>query len=150
MKLMLLIIPTNHRTVNPTATGPSNGMTRGPNGFCDEVDGDPAEDRDAGQPDLAEELPAGPQVEVVVDDAERGGQDAAERAARTSSGGPIVVGIGTNPADAVHQRGAPSVTITNDAATATPPPRGTGRGSPAAGPGGPRRRAGSRSAGSAA
>ena len=55
------------------------GSTPGPNGFDDELDRDPAaRPRAAARPSCAGELPARPQVEVVVEDAERGRQRAAD------------------------------------------------------------------------
>ena len=79
MKLMLLIIPAIQTTVNPSGNGPSSRITPRPERVVDEFDEDAHADREQRQPELTGELPPRPQVEVVVEDAERGRQGAAEQ-----------------------------------------------------------------------
>ena len=81
MKLMLLIIPAIHRTLNPIANGPSSWSDWPPERVRDEVDAVAEDDREQGQPELAGELPARPQVQGVVDHAERRRERAAEQQA---------------------------------------------------------------------
>ena len=74
MKLMLLIIPTIQTMVNATANA-SRGDQAGPERVGDEVDRDPEGDRHERDSELADELPAGPDLEDVVEEADRRGDE---------------------------------------------------------------------------
>ena len=69
MKLMLLIIPTIQSIVKPIANGPVRTMLPGPNGLLMNVTVMPAATASSGEHELAEQLPAGPELERVVEDA---------------------------------------------------------------------------------
>ena len=77
MKLMLLIIPTIHSIVNPIANGPVRTMLPGPNGLLMNVTVIPARTASSGERELAQELPAGAELEGVVEDAQHRGDRAA-------------------------------------------------------------------------
>ncbi len=74
IQLMLLIIPTIQKIVNPIANAPSKRMHAAAERIRDEVDGDAERDGEDRERELAEELPAGAQVEQVVDRAEDRGK----------------------------------------------------------------------------
>ena len=79
MKLMLLIIPTTQTTVNADGERrPERDRCPGPNGLLDGLDPDAEGDGHAGQGDLPQELPAGAEVEQVVDGTDERGQGAAD------------------------------------------------------------------------
>ena len=82
IQLMLLIIPTIQKIVNPMAIGGAKRDDPGPERVVDEVDLDAERDGARSQRDLTEELPARPQVEQVVQRAERGGDRSSEQQRR--------------------------------------------------------------------
>ena len=82
MKLMLLIMPTIQNTVKPTANELVEPDDARPERVGDELDADAQRDRERGQPELAEELPAGAQVELVVEGAETAAASAADEQRR--------------------------------------------------------------------
>ena len=97
MKLMLLIMPTIQRTVAAAAIGPpaKSRCRPRPNGKLTVDHGDAQGHGDAGQGELAEQLPAGPQLEEVVEEADADGQRRpAEKSAR-SDGVPTPAGSST-------------------------------------------------------
>ena len=79
MKLMLLIIPTIQKIVKPAANGAAERDDVAAERVRDERDVDPEGDREDAEADLAGELPAGAEVEEVVDRAERGRRGAADQ-----------------------------------------------------------------------
>ena len=86
MKLMLLIIPTIQKTVNPTAIDAGEpDDRRPPNGFAMKSMVIPSATAHSAEADLAGELPAGAQVEQVVERAERRGHGAADEQGAASS-----------------------------------------------------------------
>ena len=72
IQLMLLIIPTIQKIVNPMATMAREADDPGAERVVDDVDLDAERDGARGQRDLTEELPARPQVEQVVHRPEHG------------------------------------------------------------------------------
>ena len=126
MKLMLLIIPTIHSDgeADRERLGEADDA-RARTGWRGTRSSTPERDRERGQPELAGELPAGPQVEVVVEDAERGGERAADEQ-RDELVGSIVRRRRQEVELAVRQAEQRRATTMNAVATATPPPRGIG------------------------
>ena len=120
----------------------------GPERVVDEVDGDPGHDRDGRERDLAEELPAGPELEVVVEDADQRSRRRRRRTAPASSVGDDRGMGGHELQPVVGDQRRRSATTRNATATAIPPPRGTGaRVDPARGRAGRRLERGSPGAG---
>ena len=78
---MLLIIPTIQKIVRTAATGPANRNAGPPSGLAMKSI-DPGGDRGGCEDDLAEQLPACPQVEEIVDRAGRGGSRPADQERR--------------------------------------------------------------------
>ena len=68
MKLMLLIIPTIQKTVKPMASGPGTRMSPGPERVVDPATRDAQRRPRRREAELAEELPAGAEVEQVVEE----------------------------------------------------------------------------------
>ena len=89
MKLMLLIMPTiqmHGRHDAPIERRESSSVPLGDERIVDAGDGDSQRHGDAGQHELAEELPAGPQLEPVVEEADADRQDrAAEQRQRSAA-----------------------------------------------------------------
>ena len=98
-----------------------------PNGLLMKVTVIPPTTASAGQRHLAEQLPAGAELERVVEDAQDRRHGAARRAGANSSGAPIVRGIVTRSRAARWRQDPPIATTMNAVATAMPPPRGIGR-----------------------
>ena len=126
MKLMLLIIPMIQTIVNPIANGPVEGDVPGAERVVDEGHGDPGHDREGGQRDLAEQLPAGAELERVVEDAEDRRHGAADEQAEQLRARRSCAGSSRAASRSLAIR-IPIATTMNAVATAMPPPRGIGR-----------------------
>ena len=77
MKLMLLIIPTIQKIVKPMANGALERDRPGAERVVEVGDRDPGRDREQRDAELAQQLPAGPELEVVVEEADDRRQRAA-------------------------------------------------------------------------
>ena len=130
MKLMLLIIPTIQKTVKPAA----NAVGERDDAAAERVRDErrcviPRATAKHAEPELAGELPARPEVEEVVDRAERRGRGPADQQgdqlARERRAQRLLERNGrSQPRSCVAMKA--SATAMNAVATAIPPPRGIG------------------------
>ena len=128
MKLMLLIIPMIQTIVNADGERLAQDDLAGPTGLAMMSTVTPAATADERDGELAEELPAGTDLEDVVEEPDRAPRSRRRSAARRAPAAWTLAGMKT---EAMARRStrmtATIATVRNAAATARPPPRGIGR-----------------------